>query len=265
MNMTNKYLARADAPFGSDVWELLDAVMIKVAKRELVGRRLLHIEGPYGLDLKSVPLRDIEAASGLTISSSLPVPLLHKTFTLGTRDLAEFEAGQVSLDTRPVAKAALAVSQLEDGLIFNGVAGMPGLLNEKGTSESKLSAWDEVGMAANDIMAALSKLDQAGFHGPYALALTPERYNQLFRLYPGGNQSELAHLKEMVTDGIHKAPILRSEGVLLATGTQYASIMIGQDMTIGFLGPEETEIAFSVLESLTLRVLVPPAICVLRG
>jgi uncharacterized linocin/CFP29 family protein len=239
--------------------------MIKVAKRKLVGRRLLHVQGPYGLGLKHVPLRDVKVASGLTISSSLPVPLLHEMFKLGTRDLAEFEAGQVSLDIRPVVDAASAVSQLEDELIFNGVTGIPGLLTVKGTSESKLSAWDEVGMAANDMMAAITKLDQAGFHGPYSLALTPERYNQLFRLYPGGDHSELAHLKEMVTDGIHKAPILRSEGVLLATGTQYASIMIGQDMTIGFLGPEETEIAFSVLESLTLRVLVPPAICVLRG
>jgi uncharacterized linocin/CFP29 family protein len=263
--MTNKYLARTNAPFGSGVWELLDAAMIKVAKRRLVGRRLLHVEGPYGLNLKSIPLRDVEAASGLTIGGSLPVPLFHKTFKLGARDLAEFEAGQVSLDTRPVVEAASAVSQLEDGLIFNGVTGIPGLLTTKGTTESKLSAWDEVGMAANDIMAALTKLDQAGLHGPYALALTPERYNQLFRLYPSGNQSELAHLKEMVTEGVHKAPILKSEGVLLATGAQYASIIIGQDMTIGFLGPEETQIAFLVLESMTLRVLVPPAICILRG
>ena len=46
--MANKYLAREDAPIGSDTWKLLDATLVETAKSELVDRRLLHIDGPFG-------------------------------------------------------------------------------------------------------------------------------------------------------------------------------------------------------------------------
>jgi uncharacterized linocin/CFP29 family protein len=59
--MANKYLARDDAPFGSEIWEILDKTMVEAAKSQLTGRRLLHIEGPYGVGLKAIPLQDTEA------------------------------------------------------------------------------------------------------------------------------------------------------------------------------------------------------------
>jgi uncharacterized linocin/CFP29 family protein len=263
--MANKYLAREDAPFGSEVWDVLDAAMKEAAKSQLVGRRLLHVEGPFGLGLKAVPLRDAEAESGLIASKVLPVLLIQEGFTLGARDLANYEREGVSLDTGPVAEAAMACARREDGLIFNGRPGVPGLLTVEGTNEVNLSAWDEVGTAANDIIQASTTLDSAGFHGPYTLALAPDRYNLLLRLYPRGPSSEMEHVKTMVTEGIFKAPILESGGVLLASSRQYASIVLGQDMTIGFIGPAGDQIEFSISESLTPRIRQPQAICALKG
>ena len=263
--MGNKYLAREDAPFGSDTWKMLDATMVEVAKSQLVGRRLLHIEGPFGVGLKVVPLRDVRSESGLTASEVLPVLMIQKTFTLGTRDLASYERDGMGLDTSPVAEAATECARLEDDLILNGAPGMPGLLTTEGSHELNLSAWDEVGAAADEIIQAITTLDRAGFHGPYSLALAPARYNLLFRRYPRGNVSEMEHVRTMVTEGVFKAPILDSGGVLLASGRQYASIVLGQDMAIGFIGPAGEEIEFSVSESLALRVRQPQAICVLKG
>jgi uncharacterized linocin/CFP29 family protein len=263
--MGNKYLAREDAPFGSHTWNMLDAAMVEVAKSQLVGRRLLHIEGPFGVGLKVVPLRDVKSESGLTVSEVLPVLMIQKTFTLGTRDLASYERDGMGLDTSPVAEAATACARLEDDLILNGAQGMPGLLTAEGSNALNLSAWDEVGAAADDIIQAITTLDSAGFHGPYSLALTPARYNLLFRRYPRGNVSEMEHVRTMVTEGVFKAPILDSGGVLLASGRQYASIVLGQDMAIGFIGPAGEEIEFSISESLALRVRQPQAICALKG
>ena len=262
--MANKYLAREDAPFGPETWEMLDKTMVETAKGLLVGRRLLHIEGPFGLGLKVVPLRDVEAKSGLTVSEVLPVLLIQKTFTLGTRDLASYERDKMGLDTSPVADAAAACAHQEDDLIFNGAPGMPGLLTAEGTNEMKLSTWDDVGIAADEIIQAITTLDAAGFHGPYSMALAPKQYNLLFRRYPRGNFSEMEHVKSMVTEGIFKAPILESGGVLVASGRQFASIVLGQDMTIGFIGPAGEEIEFSTSESLALRIRQPQAICVLK-
>jgi len=262
--MANKYLAREDAPFGSETWEILDTTMKEAATSQLVGRRLLHIEGPFGLGLKVVPLQDAEVEPGLVASEILPVLLIQKTFTLGVRNLASYEREKIALDTSAVAEAAIECAHLEDNLIFNGAPRMPGLLTVEGSNEMKLSAWDEVGTAANDIIQAVTALDSAGFHGPYCLALALDRYNLLFRRYPQGNASEMEHVKTMVTDGVFKAPILQSGGVLLASGRQYASIVLGQDMTIGFIGPVGDKLEFSISESLTLRIRQPQAICVLK-
>jgi uncharacterized linocin/CFP29 family protein len=262
--MANKYLAREDAPFGSDTWKLLDTTMIETARSQLVGRRLLHIEGPFGMGLKVVPLQDTKSESGLTVSNVLPVVMVQQAFALGTRDLASYERDGMGLDTGPVAEAAAACAHTEDDLIFYGAPGMRGLLTAEGINEFKLSAWKDAGAAADDIIQAITTLDSAGFHGPYALALAPKRYNLLLRRYPQGNLSEMEHVKTMVREGILKAPILKDGGVLLASGREYASIVLGQDMAIGFIGPAGEEIEFSVTESLAVRIRQPQAICALK-
>ncbi|MGD8968802.1 MAG: family 1 encapsulin nanocompartment shell protein [Anaerolineae bacterium] len=265
--MANKYLAREDAPFGPDVWKALDEAMVEAAKARLVGRRLLELEGPYGLGLKSVPLGDTAMASGLIAAQTLPVVLIQEGFDLAARDLASFEAGGITLDRGPVAEAAIAVAQREDVLVFNGSEELevPGLMTVEGANSIALSDWREIGAAAQDMIQAVTVLDQAGFHGPYALALAPARYNLLFRRYERGNFSEMEHVKTIATDGVYKAPNLGDGGVLLSTGRQFASIVMGQDMTVGFVGPEGERVAFTVSESLVPHIRRPGAICVLEG
>ena len=104
--MANKYLAREDAPFDAEIWDVLDAAMKQAAKNQLVGRRLLDVQGPFGLGLKSVPLGDAESESGLIASQVLPVLFIQESFTLGTRDVANYEREGIALDTCPVSDAA---------------------------------------------------------------------------------------------------------------------------------------------------------------
>lgn len=265
--MANKYLAREDAPFGSDIWEALDEAMVEAAKPQLVGRRLLELEGPYGLGLKSVPLQDQVTESGLMAASMLPLVYIYEEFDLGARDLANYEREGITLDRSPVAEAAMAAAMQEEDLIFNGSEelGIPGLLTADGANSVSLTDWDEVGAAVENLIEGVTALDKAGFHGPYTLALAPARYNLLFRRYERGNQTEMEHVRALVTDGVYKAPGLEDDGVLLATGRQYASIVMGQDMTVGFIGPEGDRIAFTVTETLVPRIRRPNAICVLEA
>jgi uncharacterized linocin/CFP29 family protein len=197
----------------------------------------------------------------------LPLALIQETFDLGARDLANYEQEGITLDRSPVAEAAIAAAAREDELIFKGSdeLDVPGLLTVDGASTVTLSGWDEVGAAVEDLIEAMTALDDAGFHGPYTLALAPARYNRLFRRYERGNQTEMEHVKTMVTDGVYKAPVLQDGGILLASGRQYASLVMGQDMTIGFVGPEADRVAFTISETLVPRVRQPSAICVLEG
>lgn len=261
--MANKYLSREEAPIGADTWGLLDGTLVEAARTILAGRRILDIEGPYGLGLKAIPLVDCQEENGLVKSPVVPVTLLQDTFQMGKRDLAAYEQDGLPLNLDGVASTAIACARLEDMLVFHGVNGCGGLLTTEDANELKLSSWNTVGKAADDLIKAVTLLDEAGFHGPYSLALSPARYNLLYRRYPQGSTTELAHLSEIVTSGIVKAPILGKGGVLLASGKQFASIALGQDMTIGFIGPAGGNLEFSVSESLALMIRQPGAICAL--
>jgi len=268
--MSNKYLGREDAPFGEEIFSKLDELVVAIAKSQLSARRLLDIEGPYGLALKSVPLVDEAVIAGdvkLMSSPILPIPMLETEFTLGARDLANYEETGFSLDSAAIAEAAMAAARAEDILVFEGNKdlGVRGLLNIDGAQSVKLGNWGEPGASANDAIAAITALDKAGFHGPYLLALEPGLYNMLLRLMPTGFQTELQYIENVVGSKVIKAPGIKKGGVLLASGKQFVSIVIGQDMSVGFIGPEGPDYEFKIIESLAPRIRVPAAICVLKA
>jgi len=261
--MSHHYLSRDDAPFGDRVWEALDRIMLQTAKSVLTGRRMIHVSGPHGLGMKSLAFGDAEVEPGVLASSAVPLFYLYRTFTVSKRDLAQFEKEGIAPPATDLAGAVTGCAMSEDELIFHGKQGSAGLLNVKGNQKAALSSWDKVGAAAGDVINAVTRLDEAGFHGPYALALSPARYNLLFRMYERGNTSEMEHLKTLVTDGVFKAPVLKKGGVLMNTGRGIATLLVGQDMSLGFHGPADGAMEFAVSESIALGVHQPGAVCVL--
>jgi uncharacterized linocin/CFP29 family protein len=261
--MEKDYLGRAEAPVSAETWKLLDAAMIGAAKSQLAGRRLIGIEGPFGFGLKVIPLSDCEIAEGITGSPVIPVNLVTSSFFLNKRDLAASGNNQPFLDMDPVACAAMACAAKEDGIIFSGIQDTPGLLGAEGSGSLALTKWEKVGLAADQVINAVTMLDDAGFHGPYCMGLAPARYNLLLRRYPQGDGTELDHIRTILGGDVVKAPVLKTGGVLLASGRQYCSLVIGQDMSIGFNGPAGDAFEFSISESLALLIRAPEAICVL--
>jgi uncharacterized linocin/CFP29 family protein len=261
--MDSAFLGRDDAPLSPRLWEILDGTVLGVARGELAGRRLLEIDGPYGLGLKSVPLADEEIEDGVFVSASLPVTVLRRQFALNVRDLAAFEREPSSIDLGPLVEATRAVVRKEDELVFRGSARTPGLMTSERAAGADLSDWTELGAAERDVLEAVSALDEAGMHGPYALALAPRRYNLLLRRFETAAVSELDVVRTIATEGVVKAPALEDGGVLIQAGREFAHIVVGQDLSLGFVGPNEGGLEFFVSESLALRVLVPQAVCTL--
>src|SRR5512136_3087892 len=158
--MDGTYLGRGDAPISGETWDLLDATMIEAARGILAGRRLLGIRGPHGLGLKAVPLSDSRGRKGFVTSELLPVPLLQVSFCLGKRDIAAYERDRVAFDLCAVATAACACATAEDTLVFQGGnSTIPGLMTAKGSASVKLSPWEVTGAAADEIIAAVTALD----------------------------------------------------------------------------------------------------------
>jgi uncharacterized linocin/CFP29 family protein len=270
--MSDKFLHRADAPFTDAVWAKIDETVVGAAKSQLSARRILFTEGPYGLGFKSLPMADKpESAKGgdgaaIYTAGIKPVTLIRCGFTLSARDVAAFEEQGVPLELGGAAVAAIACARQEDSLLLYGLktANVEGLLTAKGAQTLKLKSWNEVGVAADDLIQAVTKLDTAGFHGPYTLALSPKLYNLALRRYPQTGGSELEHLKQIVGDEVVKAPAIAAGGVLLATGKQFASIVLGQDLATAFVGPAGGDYELMVSESVALRLLQSESVCILQ-
>jgi uncharacterized linocin/CFP29 family protein len=126
-------------------------------------------------------------------------------------------------------------------------------------AEIALGDWSEDEQALHDVLAAVERLDAAGFGGPYVLALSPTRYNALFRRYQGSNMLQLDHLTRLCAGGVLKAPI--QGGVLL--DPRVGTLRIGQDMQVGFSATDGIHLRLFVAESLGLMLDEPQAVCTL--
>lgn len=258
--MATDFLTRDDAPIGAEIWALLDETLVDAARSQLSVRRLIEIEGPYGFGLKSIPLEDGEEKDGVVTSPCLPLALISSTVELGKRDLAGYEYMHLPPNLTRLADAAREAARREDEFLLNGLGGSQGLMDYPGVERSPLGDWTTAGAAASDLISAVTALDEAGFHGPYVLGLSPRRYNQLF--YSETCWSAYQMISQIVRS-IVKLPALKDGGILMAEGRQYASIVIGQDLSLGFVGPTRDALEFSISESLALLVREPRAIRVL--
>ncbi len=252
-------------PLAPVVQDILDMAMIRAAKCNLVGRRLLHVDGPpdTGHRTKTPPPGNhyVEPAD----RKAEPLLEVEQTFLLDRDNLAHWQNGAGPELTRPVVEAALTSARIEDQLIFYGSEKTPGLLTAQGINEVELSAWDEAGSAVRDVGRAIGTLEEAGFCRPYALALTPGRYSLLFRFSPRLNQSELEHLREMGVEGVFRVPVMQSGGVLLSYGRQYLSITIEKDLNLEFVGAVGAGFQFAISHTFSLHIGEPAAICVLHA
>jgi uncharacterized linocin/CFP29 family protein len=202
----------------------------------------------------------------MSVPCVTPLVMIYSEFSLPIRDVVAFEATGCPLDLSQAARAAIDCARQEDTLVFTGAksTGLEGLATISGSQSLKLNAWDSIGTAGEDMIRAITLLDKAGFSGPYALGLSPERYNLLLRRYPQGNQTELEHIRQMITDGITKASLIPSGGVLLCGCGQCTSIVLGQDLSTSYIGPSGNTYEFVVSESIAVCLSQPEAICVLK-
>lgn len=278
MDKLRKY---PDSPLTNEEWNQLDATVIEMARRQLVGRRFIDIYGPLGEGIQTIT-NDVYEESrfgGLSLRGeslemtqpsrrvSMTIPILYKDFMLYWRDVAQARTLGMPLDMSAAANAAAGGALMEDDLIFNGADefDLPGLMNVKGRLTHLKNDWMESGNAFADIVEARNKLLKMGHSGPYALVVSPELYALLHRVHKGTNVLEIEHIRNIVTDGVFQSPTIKGRsGVLVATGRHNLDLAIAEDFDSAFLGDEQMNSLFRVYECVVLRIKRPSAICTLE-
>ena len=263
------YMNRQRSGFPDQMWQQIDEAAVDAARDILTARRFLAVEGPFGAGLTSVEVGTESYArpagedrAAVVASRAIGVSMLQQVFELSIRRVEGHLRMGLPLDLRPVEDAAEAVAWREEELIYHGIAeqGLAGLMTAEGRSTVEIRAWDQVEQALNDVIAAVEQLDRNGFRGPYALALSPSRYNKLFRRYEGSDMLQLDHLSRLCEAGVHKAPI---DGAVVVD-PRVGQIDIGQDLRIGFSANDGIHFRLFASESLVLLLDDPAAICTLE-
>ena len=261
-------LNRGHAPFPAHIWEVIDEAAASAARDRLTGRRFLDLKGPFGLGLTVIEIGNDDYCrqpgpdeAGQILGRAMQVPMIRKSFRISIRRVAAHLDNGQPLDLSPAQDAAEAVADREEELIYTGqpAFGVYGLLNIEGRQQVEGGDWSTPGTALDNVLAAATRLDEAGFHGPYALALAPALYNNLFRLFPGTDVIGLEHLLRLATAGIYKAPI---EGGVLVD-TRVGVLVLGQDFSAGYSSQDGVHYHLYISESIVLRIDEPRAICVI--
>lgn len=267
---------REGAPFGQEVWDRLDAAVREAAGEARAGRRVLAVVGPLGFDARAGVAED-EAADGgdepeagdethVHVPAVRALPVLHRTFRLGARAVEALVKRGEPLTLTEAAEAARRIARAEDRLLFEGHAGagVRGLLEHPGRVEVPAGDWADPGRAADALLDALARLDEAGRHGPYAAAVSPARYYQLLRPFPGTSLTPYQQLLPAFEGGIVKAPALRDGALVVVRSGSGPRAVVGQDLTAAYDGREGIFHLVSLAESITLLPGVPGSVAVLR-
>ena len=259
------YLMRDGAPFGDDVWEKIDDMVVTVVKKNLVGRRVVDLVGPLGWGVEQAPLYGFASDGGAAVAESggyLSLQELSADFLLRAKHLATADQTPFGLDLGAVAIAATELARKEDSLIIGGL-----LESVPKGNHLPLGDWDTLGGPFKAVSGALAHLRSTGFDAPYALVMTPGTYARLASLMQHGRR-ELELVSRLVDDHLYQATGLEAlEGkvLVLSSSGWNVDLVLGQDVATAYLGNEALDHAFRILETLALRVKRPGAACLLEA
>jgi uncharacterized linocin/CFP29 family protein len=277
------FLGHAENPLREDEWARLNETVIQVARRSLVGRRILDIYGPLGAGVQTVPhdeytgvspgavdiVGEQETASVFTDARKFKtIPILYKDFLLHWRDIEAARLHNMPLDVSAAAGAAALCAQQEDELIFYGDTklGHEGLMNATGRLTVPLGDWSSSGAGYLAIVEATRKLNESGHYGPYAVILSPRLFSMLHRIFEKTGVLEIETIRQLASDGVFQSNRLRGDsGVVVSTGRENMDLAVAMDMVAAYLGASRMNHPFRVLESLILRIKHPDSICTLEA
>ena len=277
------FLGHAENPLREDEWARLNETVIQVARRSLVGRRILDIYGPLGAGVQTVPhdeytgvspgavdiVGEQETASVFTDARKFKtIPIIYKDFLLHWRDIEAARLHNMPLDVSAAAGAAALCAQQEDELIFYGdpKLGHEGLMNAAGRLTVPLGDWTASGAGYLSIVEATRKLNESGHYGPYAVILSPRLFSMLHRIFEKTGVLEIETIRQLASDGVFQSTRLRGDsGVVVSTGRENMDLAVAMDMVAAYLGASRMNHPFRVLESLILRIKHPDSICTLES
>lgn len=255
-------LYRDLAPISKEAWNEIDERAAEVLKSYLSARKVVHVNGPKGLDYNVITegrLTNVQEENDVCYAPYKVQPLIESRieFEMNRWELDNVQRGAKDIDYGPLEKAAENIALFEDKAIYNGVK--DGMI--EGLKEAMETKELIFGNNANDIMKSITKgiikLREAYAHGSYTLIVGEEAYQRII-------SEETAYPLDERIEELIEGKILFSHSVdgayLLPYNHEDLELTIGRDFSIGYQSHTNEKVRFFITESFTFRVLDPTII-----
>lgn len=206
--------------------------------------------------------------------TDVPIPVLHKEFRIGRRDLAAAQRGGFALNAATASSAAYKVMNLENSLVLNGYAAdgsnydIKGLYQSAGNTKTGAD-FGTSGNALKSVAGAIELMMADEITGPYNLTLNPTQYMELAISESTGGNPELPAVLKLLEGGEIITTSWQAAGTGMLTADKnsgFFELVVPQDMTY------ETEILQKskdlwgrVYECVIPVIYDPNAICKITG
>lgn len=175
--------------------------------------------------------------------SHVPIPVIHKEFRIGYRDIVAAQRGGYPLQASTADSAAYKVMLQENAMLLNGYSAdgstydIKGLYQSAGNSESTSKDFGTAGNALAKVQLAITELIADDIYGPYNLVLNPTQFMELAVsvLGSGAGDREINMVRELLEGGqIYSTPFQTVDtGMLLAQpGSGFFEAVMPVDMTV---------------------------------
>lgn len=256
---------RTNATLRKDEWKQLDEAVVQIARQRLVGVSDLVSRGHVynianGLGTTVLETENISDMTDAQVNMDavtrgendrveydigyLPLPIIHKDFTINIRALEASRSRGQALDTTQAEIAASKVAEMAETLLFTGGANLTfgqgtiyGYLDYTNRNTVSLAAnWDDSGATPLvDVLAMKQASLDARYFGPWIL-YTPANFETVLdEDYSAAKGDNTVRERLLKVGGIVEsktADFLTADNVLLVPlASQYARIVMGMQPT----------------------------------
>lgn len=258
------HLRRELSPLTPRAVSLIESEAKQTLATYLSARKLVEFSGPHGWEFSAVPLGRVADATlegDTTIQTKLrlvqPLIEVRAPFDLAMSQLDDIERG-ADPDLDEVVDAARRIALAEDRAVYYGAksANIDGILSSSAQQPITLS--NDFQSFPGFVSEAIEQLRISGVNGPYAIALDADSYTALSKTTGAGGYPVLQHVRRFVDGPIVWAPSLKGALVLSMRGGDF-ELVVGQDVSVGYLDHDRHRVSLYLEESFTFRLLSPEA------
>lgn len=266
---SDNHLLRDKAPIPVRAWKAIDEEAQERLTPLLAARRLTDWIGPGGWrhDVMSLGRTTPLATAPQGMSSDgvlsrqrrvLPLAEYRVPFTVLRAEIDDIQRGSLDPELDDVTRAARVAAEIENRAVFTGwpEAGIKGI--STASTHPVTALGEDCSRYPGLVAVAVDQLRRAGIDGPYALAISPERYTAIIETTEHGGYLLMDHLTRILGGDIVRSPGLDGALVLSQRGGDFL-LDVGQDISVGYSHHDGEVVHLYLEESFTFLTSEPDA------